>query len=141
MAHRNDFETKKRVEDGFAYFFSEWSPRYPVNRYLITRSVPARSGLFKLYYKNNAGKILLFYMERVWYGGLRSEIRRASDPLEVSDRPRRHILSTHKCFYSYTIVESKLDMVDLLFAYSRKYLPGLEPPASSGRYEKVFVTD
>ena len=141
MDFKNDFITRKRVEDGCAYFYPDWSPRYPVNRYLITKSVPAMPGVFKLYYQGDDGKTHLFYMERVWYGGIRSEIRRASDPLEVSDRKRRAVLSKYKCFYSYTIVESKLDMGDLLRAYSMRLLPDREPPEGSGRYEKIFIVD
>ena len=89
--------------------------------------------------RDKAGKIKLFYMERVWYGGLRAEIRRASDPLEEPNPVRRAVLSNHKCYYRYTIVETKADMLDLLFAYSERLLPDNEPPASSGRYEKIFI--
>ena len=141
MGLDNEFITRKRVEDGCVYFYPEWSPKYPVNRYLITKSVPARPGIFKLYYKGPDQKVHLFYMERVWYGGLRSEIRRASDPLEVSDIKRRAVLAKYICFYSYTIVESKLDMGDLMQAYSERLLPLQEPPAGSGRYEKIFIID
>lgn len=133
------YVTRKEVKDGCAYYSTSWSPRTPVNRYVITRSVPSLPGIFELYYKDNLGKIQLFYMERVWYGGLRAEIRRASDPLEVSDPLRRRVLSKFKCFYRYTVVESKADMRDLLHNYSEALLPFDEPPASSGRYEKVFI--
>lgn len=139
MDYKNDFVTRKMVKDGCVFYNTSWSPKAQVDRYVITRSVPARSGLFKLYYKDDVGKIHLFYMERVWYGGLRSEIRRASDPLEVSDPARRKVLSKYKCFYRYTIVETKEDMLDLLHAYSELLLPAVDPPASSGRYEKVFI--
>ena len=139
MDYKSDFVTRKSVKDGCAFFSISWSPRAAVNRYVITRSVPARSGLFELFYKDETGKIRLFYMERVWYGGLRSEIRRASDPLEVSDRARRKVLSKYKCYYRYTIVETKEDMLDLMHAYSELMLPDAEPPASSGRYDKVLI--
>ncbi|HAK44833.1 MAG TPA: hypothetical protein DCO79_02780 [Spirochaeta sp.] len=141
MDYKKEYVTRKRIKDGDVFFYPDWSPKYPVNRYLITKSVPSRPGLFKLYYKSSDGKVRLFYMERVWYGGLRSEIRRASDPYEVSDRTRRAVLAKHKCFYSYTIVESKLDMRDLLYGYSQRLLPEQEPPAASGRYEKIFIDD
>ncbi|MDC7225360.1 MAG: hypothetical protein PQJ61_01200 [Spirochaetales bacterium] len=141
MDYKNDFVTRKRVEDDFVYFYVDWSPKYPVNRYIITKSVPARPGIFKLYYKDSVGKVRLFYMERVWYGGLRSEIRRASDPMEVSDRLRRAVLMKHSCYYSYTMIDSKLDAFDVLNAYSKQLLPKKAPPASSGRYEKIFIKD
>ncbi len=141
MNYRTDNVTFKKVKDGCAFFSTNWSKCEPVNRYRITVSVPARSGIFRLHYKDKSGKIHLFYMERVWYGGLRSEIRRASDPAEVSDRARRRILLENKCYYSYTIVESKADMLDLLHAYSEQLLPNSIPPSSSGRYDKIFICE
>ena len=93
MDFRNDYITRKAVKDNCAYYWMYWSPLYPVNRFLITKSVPARPGVFRLFYRDSNGKLKLFYMERVWYGGLRSEIRRASDPYEVSDPVRRAVLT------------------------------------------------
>jgi hypothetical protein len=80
-------------------------------------------------------------MERVWYGGLRAEIRRASDPLEVADKLRRKVLSEKKCFYRYTIIESKEDMMDILYRYSQMLLPQCTPPAHSGRYENIIIEE
>ncbi len=141
MNYKEDFVTVKKVKDGEAFYKTKWSPLESVNRHKIIRSVPSRAGIFKLFYKDDLGKINMFYMERVWYGGLRSEIRRASDPLEVSNPPRRRILSKYSCYYSYTIVESKNDLFDLMHAYSELLLPDRIPPGSSGRYEKIFIEE
>ena len=139
MNYKSDCVTFKKVKDGAAFYSVRWSEHQRVNRYRITRSVPARPGIFKLYFKDDAGKYRLFYMERVWYGGLRSEIRRASDPLEVADPLRRKVLNKFNCYYSYTIVESKADMFDIMHAYSEFLLPERTPPGASGRYEKIFI--
>lgn len=141
MDYRKDFTTVKKVKDDVAVYSVNWSPFSKVHKYNITGSVPARPGLFELYYKTGEHDYKLFYMERVWYGGLRSEIRRASDPQEVTDKARRKVLIENKCYYRYTIIESKQDMKDLLFRYSQILLPERIPPAHSGRYEKIFIDD
>ena len=123
MDYKEDFVTRKKTGDGLAVYYPYWSPKFPVNRYSITGSVPSRPGIFRLFYKDDKGHEELFYMERVWYGGLRAEIRRATDPAEVSDPARRSVLEKYSCRYSYTIVETKPDMLDLLSAYSELLLP------------------
>ncbi|MBI9106537.1 MAG: hypothetical protein JEZ04_07295 [Spirochaetales bacterium] len=141
MDYRVDNITKKRVKDGVAVYTTKWSGLSKAHKYNITSKVPARPGIFELYYKTGENEFKLFYMERVWYGGLRSEIRRASDPGEVTDRARRKVLSEKECYYRYTIVESKQDMKDLLYRFSISLLPDRTPPAHSGRYSKIVVTD
>ncbi len=141
MDYRDDFITLKKVKEDIAVYSVKWSQFAKVHKYNITGSVPARSGLFELYYKTGEHDFKLFYMERVWYGGLRSEIRRASDPLEVTDEARRKVLSEHECYFRYTIIESKQDMKDLLYRYSQMLLPDRIPPAHSGRYSKIFIDE
>ena len=98
MNYKTENVTQKTVRSGFAYYMVKWSEFTPVNRYRITREVPSRPGIFELSYKDEQGSMKPFYMERVWLGGLRAEIRRASDPLEVSDPLRRKVLEDKKCF-------------------------------------------
>ena len=98
-------------------------------------------GIFELYYRRGQDDFKLFYMERVWYGGLRAEIRRATDPANVPDRLRRGVLENEDCFYRFTIVESKADLKDLLHRYSEMLLPSQPPPAASGRYEQILIAD
>ena len=141
MDFRKDFITVKKVKAGIAVYTVNWSAFEKAHRYQITGSVPARPGLFELYYKTGDNDFKLFYMERVWYGGLRSEIRRASDPAEVTDIKRRQVLTEKECYYRYTIVETKQDMKDLLYRYSITLLPDQAPPAHSGRYAKIFIDD
>lgn len=140
MDYKTENVTQKKVRNGCAYYQVHWSEHTIVNRYRIAREVPARAGIFELSYKDEKGGSLKpFYMERVWLGGLRAEIRRASDPAEVTDPLRRGVLNNKKCYYRYTIVESKEDMLDLLNGYSSRLLPERKPPADSGRYEKIFI--
>jgi hypothetical protein len=141
MDYRKDFITAKKVKAGIAVYTVHWSAIQKAHKYKITGSVPARPGLFELYYKTGENDFKLFYMERVWYGGLRSEIRRASDPDEVTDSARQKVLAEKECYYRYTIVETKQDMQDLLHRYSVALLPDRIPPAHSGRYLKIFIDD
>jgi len=141
MDYRKDNITVKKVKAGIAVYTVHWSRLAKAHKYNITGSVPARPGLFELYYKTGENNFKLFYMERVWYGGLRAEIRRASDPQTVTDRSRRKVLVENECFFRYTIIESKLDMKDLLHRYSLLLLPERPAPAHSGRYSKIFIED
>lgn len=141
MDYNRDFVTSKKVKNGTAVYNVNWSALQKVHKYNISVRVPARPGIFELYYKTGEKGFKLFYMERVWYGGLRAEIRRASDPDSVTDRSRRKVLSDEECYYRYTIVESKEDMKDLLHEYSAALLPERTPPAHSGRYSRIFIDD
>lgn len=137
------YETSKSVDKDNAYYTVRWSPIVKADRHVINASVPAMGGIAELYYRDSKGKLNLYLLARSYYGGLRSTLRVATDPLEEKDERRRAVLLEHEgeIFYRYTLLESQDDMSDISFFFMSTYSPQSAPQAHSGRYEKIFVRE
>jgi hypothetical protein len=86
-------------------------------------------------------RIHRMFMTRVWYGGLRAQLRRDTDPELVTDDRLRHILESYTCYYRYTLSENFMDMVDILYFFASAHLPDRKVPSHSGRYEQIFLEE
>lgn len=133
--------TKKQIKEEMVYYTINWSRLSHVNKFDIINKVPAVAGIYELYYKDHYGKLNLFYMARVWYGGLRGALRESTDPLLVSDEPRKKVLEEKSCFYRYTMVSSTLDMEDILHYYACMRMPSDQIPGHSGRYREIYLEE
>lgn len=131
----------KRIKDGDAYFTVIWSKIKKAEKYDINASVPAESGVFELYYMDDDKRLNLMYIERVWFGGLRSTIRKLTDPELGSDPKWKDVLSRYDCYYRYTLSANSRDMEDVLFYFSEVLFPGLDRCTSSGRYTNIFLNE
>ena len=129
----------KRVKDGDAYFSVLWSGLKKAEKYDINGSVPAESGVFELYYMDDSKRLNLMYIERVWFGGLRSTIRKLTDPELEFDQKWKDILSRYDCYYRYTLSANSRDMEDVLFYFSEVLFPGSGRCFSSGRYNNIYL--
>lgn len=138
---RKEPHVEKSEKEGDVYFTVFWSPLTKAAKIDIITKVPEMAGILELYYMDEHHRLFPMYTQRVWYGGLRSRLRRITDPELVMDQAHRDILEKYSCFYRYTLTESMGDMLDLLYFFSLSYLPGTVPPESSGRYERIFVEE
>lgn len=131
-----------KIEDAYTAFFTvRWSLLRKAEKYSITSTVPSMAGIFELYYMDEKKKLNLFYVGRVWIGGLRSRLRRLTDPtLELDDR-RRAILETKDCYYRYSLSESFRDLTDVFFFFSNTYFPHTSIAEHSGRYDTIYVKE
>lgn len=131
----------KLVQDQAAYYLIHWSRLAPSDRYRIIATVPSLAGIFELYYQDEASRIHRFMISKAWYGGLRAAIRRCLDAELEVDPVRRRILSERECLYRYSLLESRADMDDILFFFSKTIQPGASRMEPSGRYEEIFVEE
>jgi len=125
---------EKIVKDGNAYYSLYWSGLRKAEKYDISRHVPSVAGMYEMYYKDDHGRIRLMSISRAWYGGLRSKLRFDTDPDLVMDPSYRKILETREIYYRYTMTDSMKDMLDVLYFFSKSYLPDQPGPDDSGRY-------
>jgi hypothetical protein len=132
---------EKSEEEGSVYFTVFWSRFGKVDKYDIITKVPEQAGILELYYMDEHHRIFPMYTQRVWYGGLRSRLRRITDPELVLDPLHKKTLERYDCYYRYTLTESMGDMLDLIHFFSLSYLPEQLPPQHSGRYEKIYVEE
>jgi len=141
MRKRGEAVTEKQVYRGDVYYTVGWSRLSRANKMDILNKVPAVSGIYELYYQDDRKKLVLFFMARVWYGGLRGSLRENTDPLMVSDPRRRQVLEGRECFYRYTMVSSVEDMEDILHFYALSRVSSPAVPEPSGRYREIYLTE
>ena len=131
----------KRIKDNDAYFEINWSKFKKAERYDINSSVPAESGVFELYYMDNKKRLNLMYISRVWFGGLRSTIRKLTDPELEFDQKWKDVLLKYDCYYRYALSDSNKDMEDVLFYFSEVLFPGANRCIDSDRYQNIYLIE
>jgi hypothetical protein len=131
----------KKVDRDIAVYIINWSNFRKADKYDIVATVPSVSGIFELYYQDKKKKLNLFLFSKVWYGGLKYELRKFTDPEMEKDEKRRFLLENCDCYYRYSITQSYQDMCDIFYYYSRTYLPNTPPPPHSGRYNDIIVDE
>ena len=141
MKERGEAVTGKQVYRGDVYYTVGWSRLSRVNKMDILNKVPAVAGIYELYYQDPRKKLILFYMARVWYGGLRGSLRENTDPLLVEEPRRKKVLEEKDCFYRYTMVSSVQDMEDILHYFALSRVPAPAVPEPSGRYRDIYLTE
>lgn len=132
---------KKTDQYGGVYYTIRWSPLKQTDKYSIIKSVPAMAGIFELYYMDDKKKLNLFFFSKVWIGGLRSRLRRYTDPELEIDEKRRNVLERYECYYRYSLCDSDDDMQDIIFFFASTYMPGKHKQYSSERYEDIYVEE
>jgi len=131
---------KERNKD--AYYFVAWSPLSAADKYEIIRKVPAVAGIYEIYWMDENKHLRLFYLDKTIYGGLRSEIRRVTDPeINNVDEKTRIILEEKEIWYRYTTTDSSNIMDDVLWFFIKTYFPENTSVNHSGRYEKIFLKE
>lgn len=133
--------SKQTPFPGEVFYTVRWSPLVPVDKYTIIKAVPAVAGIFELYYQDQYKKLVRFYIAKVWIGGLRSTLRRLTDPLLNEDPKWRDVLETKKCFFRYTMSDSFNDLTDVLFFFSETVYPKKGKLENSHRYSDIFVEE
>ena len=82
----------KLVEEPDVYYTVYWSRLQKADRYQIITKVPSVSGIFELYYQDEHKQLNLFHIAKAWYGGLRTGLRKATDPELEDDEIKKEIL-------------------------------------------------
>ena len=134
-------EVAKRVRGNNVYFTIQWSQLKKADKYDIISSVPSMGGVYELYYRDDRKRLVLIERSRAWYGGLRSRIRKSVDP-ELQEDPRlRAILEDYDLYYRYSLLESRDDMIDIIYFFERTRQTKSAAPFHSGRFEKIFLKE
>jgi hypothetical protein len=131
----------KLVEATDAYYTVFWSRLQKADRYQIITKVPSVSGIFELYYQDEHKQLHLIHIAKAWYGGLRTWLRKITDPELEEDKDKKEILEKYDCYYRYTIIPSYADMSDILYFFAATYRPHSHKVSPSGRYENIYVKE
>lgn len=124
------------------YFTVHWSPFQEADKYRINATVPAMSGVYELYYRDPYGKLVLHEVDYVWYGGLRSRLRKITDPELEEDLTKRKFIESNKFVFRFSLTENFKDMEDVVFFLgSSANLPEKKRRADSGRFRNVYLRE
>lgn len=131
----------KVIDAGNAYFTLRWSHLTKADKYEIIKTVPAMAGIFELYYMDKKKKLNLFFLGKVWIGGLRSRIRRLTDPEIEMDAKRKAVLEKYDCYYRYSLTDHQSDLDDVFFFFAGRHFPHETKAQHSGRYIQILVDE
>ncbi|MCL2237067.1 MAG: hypothetical protein FWC05_02290 [Treponema sp.] len=130
------------VKQDDVYYFVQWSPLCKADKYDIISRVPSLAGVFEIYWMDEKKRLRLFVVGQTNYGGLRSEIRRITDPeLCKNDENAKKILEEKEIWYRYAPTDSANIMADVIWFFMQTYFPEKENNKHSGRYENVFLKE
>jgi hypothetical protein len=75
------------------------------------------------------------------YGGLRTELRRLTDPELTARGPVRRILEDNEIWFRYAPTDSSPVMSDVVWFFRKTYFPENAGVSHSGRYHKIFLQE
>ena len=138
-----DWNIRSSERGGDGFFELRWSPFFRADKYRITSSAPALGGIVELYWRDLAGALNQFGLQRSWYGGVRATVRERCDPELERDARRLAILRGHKeeIYYRYSLSESSADMDDVMFFLMETLFPGRHEVSHSGRYNRIWLNE
>jgi len=129
-------------KNGDAYYSVEWSPLSKADRYEIITKVPALAGVFEIYWMDEDNHLRLFNVGKTDYGGLRSELRRLTDPELCKDNEKtRKILDEKEIWYRYALTDSSNVMADVIWFFMQTYFPEKTSLKHSGRFNNIYLKE
>ena len=130
---------QKKGDD--VYYFVQWSPLTLAERWSINSGVPAVGGIYEIYWMDDHNHLRMLAVGDTHYGGLRSEIRRLTDPELVLDTRVRKTLENEEIWFRYAPSNSADNMSDVIWFFRRTYFPENPGVAHSGRFKKIFLKE
>jgi len=132
---------KVQTKNENAYYFIEWSPLRLAERWDISTRVPSIAGIYEIYWMDDHNHLRLLSIGCTYYGGLRSELRRLTDPELTQDLAAKKILEDKEIWYRYAPTNSKNVMADVVWFFRSIYFPENPGVESSGLYKNVHIKE
>ena len=129
-----------QIKGDAVYYSIEWSPLALAERWEINAKVPAVGGIYEIYWMDESKHLRMLEVGDTNYGGLRSEIRRLTDPELALDSRVRQILEDKEIWYRFAPSNSASTMADIVWFFRKTYFPEMELEYS-GKYEKIFIKE
>jgi len=136
-----DFGITGKEKGENVYYSIQWSPLALAERWTINSSVPAIAGIYEIYWMDDHNHLRLLAIGRTHYGGLRSEIRRLTDPELVQDAKTRETLENEEIWFRYTPSNSKDVMSDVVWFFRQTYFPENPGVEHSGRFKHIYIKE
>jgi hypothetical protein len=123
------------------YYFVNWSPLSLAERWVINARVPSIAGVYEIYWMDERKHLRMLSVGNTRYGGLRTELRRLTDPELSAAGPMRRILEDNEIWFRYAPSNSAAAMSDVVWFFRRTYFPEAPGVSHSGLYEKIFLRE
>ena len=136
-----DYGITVKEKDKAVYYSVQWSPLTLADRWTISSRVPAMGGVYEIYWMDDHNHLRMLAVGDTHYGGLRSELRRLTDPELTLDPKAREILENEEIWYRYTLSNSSNVMADVVWFFRKTYFPENPGVEHSGRFEKIFMKE
>ncbi|MCL2068170.1 MAG: hypothetical protein FWG99_11995 [Treponema sp.] len=128
-------------KDGNVYYYVNWSPLAIADRWDINAKVPSVAGIYEIYWMDDQKHLRMLGLGQTHYGGLRSELRRLTDPELITDPEAKKILEEKEIWFRYVPCHSAKIMLDIVWFFMQTYFPEKTMTIHSGRYKKIFIAE
>jgi hypothetical protein len=137
----NDYGIRYKVKGRDVHYFISWSPLSIADRWTINAKVPSLAGIYEIYWMDDHEHLRMLWVGDTHYGGLRSELRRLTDP-ELTDNARaKKTLEDEEIWFRYVPCNSAAVMSDVLWFFRKTYFPENPGVDHSGRFEKIYMNE
>jgi hypothetical protein len=136
-----DYTIRSQAKNRDIHFFVKWSPLSLADRWSINAKVPSVAGVYEIYWMDDHKHLRLLSVGNTFYGGLRTELRRLTDPELNPDETAKKILEDEEIWFRYAATNSVDDMKDVVWFFKKTYFPENPGVEHSGRYEKIFMNE
>jgi hypothetical protein len=133
--------TAKEQGTGIIHYFVHWSPLTVADRWVINAKVPSVAGIYEIYWMDDHNHLRMLTVGDTHYGGLRSELRRLTDPELVQNPKAAKILEDEEIWFRYAPTNSAAVMADVIWFFRATYFPEAPGVTHSGRYTKIYLQE
>jgi hypothetical protein len=130
-----------QAKEDNVYYNIQWSQLSLAERWTINYRVPSVAGVYEIYWMDEQNHLRMMTVGKTHYGGLRSELRRLTDPELVTDSKARQTLENEEIWFRYVPSNSVDDMTDVVWFFRSTYFPENPGVDHSGRYKKIFLKE
>ena len=136
-----EYDINSQVRGEAVYYQISWSPLFLADRWAINAKVPAMAGIYEIYWMDDYKKLRMLAVGDTHYGGLRSELRRLTDPELIGDPKTAKILEDREIWLRYALTNSAATMADVVWFFRATYFPENPGVEHSGRYKIIFIQE
>jgi len=123
------------------YYSINWSPLALAERWTINSKVPAVAGIYEIYWMDDHNHLRMLTVGDTHFGGLRSELRRLTDPELTIDPKARETLENEEIWFRYSPTNSADVMLDVIWFFRKTYFPENPGVEHSGRFKRIFIKE
>ena len=136
-----DYTITSKAKGKDVHISIQWSPLSKADRWAINAKVPSLAGVYEIYWMDDHNHLRMLSVGYTYYGGLRSELRRLTDPELTDDVNAKNILDNEEIWFRYAVTNSTGDMQDVVWFFMKTYFPENPRISHSGRYERIFMNE